>query len=228
MSYSSVLESTNTYLCLVMAFIWTFAYAYAGYQVLSKAEPPKFLVRLWAVFMILNVEYLFLYLLIVFQTFKHEEFLIYLVILADILYAIAHWMFSWQYFQSAIDIESVITHKKAVKRKCRNYINAGMFALIIISYLVSLAMELKRYKKGTFVYGESSTVLFVFYGLITTIILCYAVLKIRGIIARFPHLQSSNKMMSAHLIMFSLNEVLTIIQVVVPYILYKNAETVNQ
>jgi len=35
-------------------------------------------------------------------------------------------------------------------------------------------------------------------------------------------------MMSAHLIMFSLNEVVTIIQIVVPFILYKNATTPEQ
>jgi len=98
MTYASVLFNTNTYMCLVMGFIWTSAYAFAGYKILSQVEPPKFLVRLWAVFMVLNIVYLFIYLWIVFQTYKHQKLIIYLVIVADILYSIAHWMVSWQYF----------------------------------------------------------------------------------------------------------------------------------
>ena len=84
-------------------------------------------------------------------------------------------------------------------------------------------MELKRVREGTYVFGESSTFLFCFFGLVTTVLLCYAVIKIRGIIARFPYLKQSNKMMSAHLIMFTLNEVVTIVQILVPYILYRKA-----
>jgi hypothetical protein len=172
-----------------------------------------------------SVVFLVIYLLIVFQTFPHKKLIIYLVIVADILYSTAHWMFSWQYFSSALDIESIITHKKPIKRKLRNYINIGFIVFIVIAYLVSLIMELTKLRQGTYVFGESSTFLFAFFGLVTTILLCYAVIRIRGIIARFPHLRHSNKMMSAHLIMFTLNEVTTIVQIVIPYILYKNATT---
>jgi len=86
-------------------------------------------------------------------------------------------------------------------------------------------MELRRVRLGTYLFGESSTFLFCFFGLVTTILLCYAVLRIRGIIARFPALKQSNQMMSAHLIMFSTNELITIVQILVPYILYRNAKT---
>ena len=223
MTYASALYSTNTYLCLVMGFIWTSAYAFAGYRILSKSEPPKFLVKLWAVFMVLNVVYLFLYLWIVSETYKHQKLLIYLIIVADIIYSIAHWMFSWQYFQSALDIESIISYSKPKKRWLRNYFNIFFIFLIIVTYLISLLMELKRVREGTYVFGESSTFLFCFFGLVTTVLLCYAVIKIRGIIARFPYLKQSNKMMSAHLIMFTLNEVVTIVQILVPYILYRKA-----
>jgi len=173
--------------------------------------------------MVLNVVYLFLYLWIVSETYKHQKLLIYLIIVADIIYSIAHWMFSWQYFQSALDIESIISYSKPKKRWLRNYFNIFFIFLIIVTYLISLLMELKRVREGTYVFGESSTFLFCFFGLVTTVLLCYAVIKIRGIIARFPYLKQSNKMMSAHLIMFTLNEVVTIVQILVPYILYRKA-----
>ena len=173
-----------------------------------------------------SVVFLVIYLWIVFQTHPHQKLIIYLVILADILYSTAHWMFSWQYFSSALDIESLISHRKPIKRKLRSYINVGFIVFIVVAYVASLIMELTRLRKGTYVFGESSTFLFAFFGLVTTILLCYAVLRIRGIIAKFPHLKHSNKMMSAHLIMFTLNEVTTIVQIVIPYILYKNAATV--
>ena len=148
------------------------------------------------------------------------------MILADILYSTAHWMFSWRYFSSALDIESVILNRKPQKKKLRLYIYVGFIVFIVAAYLTSLIMELNRLRKGTYVFGESSTFLFAFFGLVTTILLCYAVLRIRGIIARFPSLQHSNRMMSAHLMLFTLNEVTTIVQIVVPYILYKQATTV--
>lgn len=175
-----------------------------------------------------SLVFLIIYLFIVFQTHPHRVLIIYLVIVADILYSTAHWMFSWQYFSSALDIESVISYKKPVKRKLRSYINIGFIVFIVAAYLVSLVMELIKEHNGTYVFGESSTFLFAFFGLVTTILLCYAVLRIRGIIARFPHLKHSNKMMSAHLIMFTLNEVTTIVQIVIPYVLYKNATTTQQ
>jgi hypothetical protein len=46
-----------------------------------------------------SVVFLIIYLLIVFRSHPHKKLIIYLVIMADILYSIAHWMFSWQYFQ---------------------------------------------------------------------------------------------------------------------------------
>ena len=35
MAYADVLYATNNYMCLGMGFIWTIAYAYAGYKILS-------------------------------------------------------------------------------------------------------------------------------------------------------------------------------------------------
>lgn len=99
----------------------------------------------------------------------------------------------------------------------------GFIIFIVAAYILSLIAELTRVRNKTYVFGESSTFLFAFFGLVTTILLCYAVIRIRGIIAKFPYLKQSNKMMSAHLIMFTLNEVTTIVQIVLPYILYKNA-----
>ena len=177
--------------------------------------------------MVSTILFLVIYLLIVFQSSPHKKLIIYLVIVGDTLYSIAHWMFSWQYFESALDIESLISHKKPIRRKLRAYIYVGFVIFIVVAYLVSLVMELTKLRNGTFVFGESSTFMFAFFGLVTTILLLYAVLKIRGIIARFPHLKRSNKMMSAHLIMFTLNEVTTIVQILVPYVLYKNATTVQ-
>jgi len=64
--------------------------------------------------------------------------------------------------------------------------------IIVVTYLISLMMELKRVRNSTYVFGESSTFLFCFFGLVTTILLCYAVIRIKNIIARFPHLKQSN------------------------------------
>jgi len=135
-----------------------------------------------------SVVFLVIYMWIVFQTYPHQKLIVYLVILADILYSTAHWMFSWQYFSSALDIESMISHRKPIKKKLRSHINVGFIVFIVVAYLTSLIMELHRLRMGTYVFGESSTFLFAFFGLVTTILLCYAVLRIRGIIARFPSL----------------------------------------
>jgi hypothetical protein len=83
----------------------------------------------------------------------------------------------------------VISHKKPVKRKFRTYVNILVNVFIVVTYLISLMMELKRVRENTYVFGESSLFLFAFFGLVTTILLCYAVLQIRGIISRFPHLK---------------------------------------
>lgn len=216
---ATLLFKINTYLCLVMAVIWTSAYAYSGYRIFSCRDPPKFLVKLWAIFMLLNVMYLFLYLWIVLETYKHQVFIIYLIIVCDILYAVAHWMLAWSYFQTAIDIETIVRYSKPLKKKWRIYINYGFIASVVVAYVISLIAELIKVQKGTYLFGESSTILFVFFGLVTTILLCYAVLRIRSIIESYPHLKTSNSMMSAHLVMFSLNEIVTVIQVALPIIL---------
>lgn len=44
MTYSDVMFATTNYMSLAMGLIWCIAFGYAGYKILSHAEPPKFLV----------------------------------------------------------------------------------------------------------------------------------------------------------------------------------------
>lgn len=91
--------------------------------------------------------------------------------------------------------------------------------MVIFSYIISLAFELKKLKNGTYKFGDSSTILFVFWGLVTVVLLFVAIFKIKGVINLYPHLHQSQAMMKAHLILFSFNEVFTLFQVIVPEIL---------
>lgn len=92
--------------------------------------------------------------------------------------------------------------------------------MIILSYIISLAMELLKLKNGTYKFGDSSTILFVFWGLATVILLFVAIFKIKSVIILHPHLKQSQAMMNTHLILFSVNEVLTLCQVIIPEFLY--------
>lgn len=97
-------------------------------------------------------------------------------------------MLAWSYFQTAIDIETIVRYSKPLKKKWRIFINYGFIASVIIAYAISLVAELLKVKNGTYLFGESSTILFVVFGIVTTVLLCYAVLRIRRIIVRYPHL----------------------------------------
>jgi len=86
-----------------------------------------------------------------------------------------------------------------------------VITLIIVSYTISLALKLYKIKNGTFRFGNSTLGLYVLWGLVTVIILFAAIFKIKGVMEMYPHLYQSQEMMKLHLILFSVNEVISLL-----------------
>jgi len=85
--------------------------------------------------------------------------------------------------------------------------------------MISLAMSLIKVYDGTYKLGDSSLFVYDVWGLITLIVLFSAIFKIKGAIKLHPHLSESQNMMKVHLILFGLNEVVSLSQLIIPLIL---------
>jgi len=158
--------------------------------VLNTEKVQRFLVSLWIIFMLLSVIYLLIYILILSEIEHTTTFrvtIIVMIIIADILYSVGHWIFCFQYLKSANDIINKINGQMTDFRKFEIY-KWSVNILVIISYIVSLAMELKKLNNGTYTFGNSSTIIFVVWGLVTVVLLFVAIFKIKGVINLYPHL----------------------------------------
>ena len=222
MTVIEILTISNNWICLISGVIFCVSYIWAGYYVLNTDKVQRFLVTLWIIFMLLSVIYLLIYILILASpqlTTTFRVTIIVLIIIADILYSVGHWIFCFQYLKSAKDIINKI-NGQLTDLKTLGICKWLVIIAIIVTYIISLAMEILKLRNGTYQFGDSSTVLFVLWGLVTVIVLFAAIFKIKGVINLHPHLHQSQTMMQAHLILFSVNEVLTLCQVIIPEILF--------
>lgn len=179
-SLVQILATTNTWISFISGIIYLVAYIWAGTHVLNTDKVQRFLVSLWIIFMIDTVLYLIVYILILSKVEHNLAFRISIntiIILTDIFYSVGHWIFSFQYFKSAKDVINKIEGRVTDFKKL-SICNWIMIGLIIISYIIALVLELIKIIRGTFLFGNSSLALFILWGLVTVIVLFFAIFKI--------------------------------------------------
>ena len=100
---------------------------------------------------------------------------------------------------------------KKMRTKLLQIVDYIIIFLIIASYIVSLTLEILKLDNNTYMFGNTSQFLYVFWSFLTTVILVYAIFIIKRVISNFPDCQISQKMMLTHLFLFCTNELLSMV-----------------
>ncbi len=203
----------RNWVCLASGILFCLSYVWAGYYVLATDKVQRFLISLWICFMTLSVLYMLIYVLIIAdinRTMSFRTTIIILIFICNILYSVGHWIFCYQYYKSSTNIKNKIQGKvtdyQGLDRR-RDTVSL----LIIVSNSGSLIAELYKLYTGTYLFGDSGTILLVIWGLFTVICLFLAILKIRNVIKLYPNCKQSNTMMTLHLTFFGISEAFTIL-----------------
>jgi len=146
----------------IATIVQLIVYIYTGTQIYKR--PQSFLLTLWYIFTAMSIIMFVYFILFVLGPFDYYQLALWFV--GTNCYTIGHFLFSYQYMMSALDIgyflnlqSNQLSYTKSPNQKFKAKIKWICICFVILSYSVALYFVVRKAKSGAAQFGDLFTLL---------------------------------------------------------------------